>query len=331
VLDDPGIHAAVAIFVPPLGIRQEDVAEAIVAAAREHPQKPVLAVLMGREGLPAGRAELRAAGIPAYIFPESAARALAALNNYREWIDRPVLPWLPLPVDTARARAIIETARAESRNKLGELEALELFDAYGIPTAPARLATTAVDAGRVAEELGFPVVLKIVSPDIVHKSDVWGIVTGVDDAAEAKTAYARIIASVRDTAPAATVSGILVQRMVRGGRELIAGMTRDRLFGALVMFGLGGIYVEALHDVAFRIAPFGDREARDMIGQIRGAAMLGAVRGQKAVDVDAIVSVLRRISQLAEDFPEIAELDVNPLLSFADRAVAVDARVLLAD
>ncbi len=331
VLDDPGIHAAVAIFVPPLGIRQEDVAEAIVAAAREHPQKPVLAVLMGREGLPAGRAELRAAGIPAYIFPESAARALAALNTYREWIDRPVLPWVPLPVDTARARAIIEIARAESRHKLGELEALELFDAYGIPTAPARLATSAEDACRIAEELGFPVVLKIVSPDIVHKSDAGGIVTGVDDAAEAKTAYARIIASVRDTAPAATVSGILVQRMVRGGRELIAGMTRDRLFGALVMFGLGGIYVEALQDVVFRIAPFGDREARDMIGQIRGAAMLGAVRGQKAVDVDAIVSVLRRISQLAEDFPEIAELDVNPLLSFADWAVAVDARVMLAD
>lgn len=331
VLDDPGIHAAVAIFVPPLGIRQEDVAEAIVAAAGEHPQKPVLAVLMGREGLPAGRAELRAAGIPAYIFPESAARALAALNTYREWIDRPVLPWVPLPVDTARARAIIETARAESRSKLAELEALELFDAYGIPTAPAQLATSALDAGRIAEELGFPVVLKIVSPDIVHKSDVGGIVTGVDDATEAKTGYARIIASVRDASPAATVSGILVQRMVRGGRELIAGMTRDRLFGALVMFGLGGIYVEALHDVAFRIAPFGDREARDMIGQIRGAAMLGAVRGQKAVDVDAIVSVLRRISQLAEDFPEIAELDVNPLLSFADRAVAVDARVILAD
>jgi acetyltransferase len=331
VLDDPGIHAAVAIFVPPLGIRQEDVAEAIVAAASEHPQKPVLAVLMGREGLPSGRAELRAAGIPAYIFPESAARALAALNNYREWIHRPVLPWAPLPVDTARARTIIETARAESRKKLGELEALELFDAYGIPTAPAQLATSAEDAGRIAEELGFPVVLKIVSPDIVHKSDAGGIVTGVDDAIEAKAVYARIIASILDTSPAATVSGILVQRMVRGGRELIAGMTRDRLFGALVMFGLGGIYVEALHDVAFRIAPFGDREARDMIGQIRGVAMLGAVRGQKAVDVDAIVSVLRRISQLAGDFPEIAELDVNPLLAFADRAVAVDARVMLAD
>jgi acetyltransferase len=119
--------------------------------------------------------------------------------------------------------------------------------------------------------------------------------------------------------------------MVRGGRELIAGITHDRLFGPLVMFGLGGIFVEALRDVTFRIAPFGDREARDMIAGIRGASMLGAVRGQAAVDVDAIVSVLRRISQLAVDFPEIAELDVNPLLAFGDGVVAVDARVMLAE
>jgi acetyl coenzyme A synthetase (ADP forming)-like protein len=331
VLADPGIHAAVAIFVPPLGIRQADVAEAIVAAAREHPRKPVLAVLMGRDGLPAGRAELRAAGIPAYIFPESAARALRALNRHREWLDRPVLPWVPLPADRERAEAIIAGARATGRSKLDEIEALELIAAYGIPVASARLATSGADAARIAGELGFPVVLKIVSPDIVHKSDVHGIVTGVASAAETEAGYAGILKSVRRAAPDAAVSGILVQRMVRGGRELIAGVTRDRLFGPLVMFGLGGIYVEALRDVTFRIAPFGDAEARDMVTGIRGASMLGAVRGQPSVDTNAIVSVLRRISQIAEDFPEITELDVNPLLAFADRAVAVDARVMLGD
>jgi acetyltransferase len=330
VLDDPGIDAAVAIFVPPLGVRQEDVAEAIVAAANAHPQKPILAVLMGRDGLPAGRAELNAAGIPAYIFPESAARALAALNAQREWLDRPTGSWAPLPVDRARARAIIDAARAEGRAKLGELEALELFESYGIPTAPARLAASAAECARIGGELGFPVVLKIVSPDIVHKSDVGGIVTGVDSPEEAAAGYARIIESVSRMSPQAHISGVLVQRMVRGGRELIAGMTRDRLFGPLVMFGLGGIYVEALRDVTFRIAPVGDLEASDMIAGIRGATMLGAVRGQEAVDRTALASVLRRISQLAVDFPDIAELDVNPLLAFPDRAVAVDARVMLA-
>ena len=329
VLDDPGIDAAVAIFVPPLGIRQEDVAEAIVAAAKEHPKKPVLAVLMGRDGLPEGRAELNAAGIPAYIFPESAARALAALNRQREWLDRPVTPRATLPVDRARARTIIDAARAQSRSKLDELEALRLFEAYGISTAPARVATDAADAVRIAAELGFPVVLKIVSPEIVHKSDVGGIVTGVDDATEVELAHARLIENVRRASPAATIHGVLVQRMIGGGRELIAGMTRDRLFGPLVMFGLGGIFVEALRDVTFRIAPIGASDAHDMIAGIRGASLLGAVRGQQAVDRDAVAAVLQRISQLAVDCPEIVELDVNPLLAFPDRAVAVDARVML--
>ena len=331
VLDDPGIDAAVAIFVPPLGVRQEDVAEAIVAAAKQHPTKPVLAVLMGREGLPEGRAELNAAGIPAYIFPESAARALTALNHHREWLDRPVAAWTSLPVDRERARTIIEGARAGSRTKLDEMEALELFQAYGISTAPARIATSAEECARIAGELGFPVVLKVVSPDIVHKSDVGGIVTGVEDAAGATDGYTQLLESVGRTAPHATIAGVLVQRMVRGGRETIVGMTRDRLFGPLVMFGLGGIYVEALRDVTFRIAPFGALEARDMIAGIRGAIMLGALRGQKAVDLDALGSVLCRISQLAIDFPAIAELDANPLLAFPDGAIAVDARVLLTE
>ena len=331
VLEDPVIDAAVAIFVPPLGIRQEDVAEAIVAAAREHSRKPVLAVLMGRDGLPEGRAELNAAGIPAYIFPESAARALAALNRHREWLDRPASSWEPLPVDSERARAIIERARATRSLKLGELDALELFEAYGIPTAPARLATTADEAARLGEELGFPVALKVVSPAIVHKTDVGGIITGVDDAEEARGGFVRIIDTIRRSAPDAAITGVLVQRMVRGGRELIAGMTRDRLFGPLVMFGLGGIYVEALRDVTFRMAPFGDLEARDMLAGIRGTMLLGALRGEQAVDLDALASVLRRISQLAVDFPGIAELDVNPLLAFHDRAIAVDARVVLTE
>jgi acetyltransferase len=329
VLEDPGIDAAVAIFVPPLGVRQEDVAEAIVATAGEHPAKPVLAVLMGREGLPEGRAELRAAGIPAYIFPESAARALAALNRHREWLERPAERWEPLPVDRSRAREIIEGARRAGRARLDELEALALFDAYGIPMAPARLATSAREAADIGSALGYPVVLKVVSPDIVHKTDAGGILTGIDSPAEAEQGYARIIERVGRAAPDASVTGVLVQRMHGGGRELIAGMTRDRLFGPLVMFGLGGIYVETLRDVAFRIAPIGLSEARDMVRGIRGASILGAVRGQPAVDVNALVSVLRRISQIAVDFPEIAELDANPLLAFEDRAVAVDARVML--
>ncbi|HUO52595.1 MAG TPA: acetate--CoA ligase family protein [Gemmatimonadaceae bacterium] len=327
LLADPNLDAAVAIFVPPLGVRQEDVAEAIVEAAKTAPRKPVLAVLMGRDGLPQGRAELHQAGIPAYIFPESAARALAALNHYSEWISRAPQDRSLLPVDRARAQAIIDGAQREKRTKLTEIESLAMLEAYGIPTAPAQLATSADDAAARAAAVGFPLVMKIVSPEVIHKSDVGGVRLDVNDAGEARRFYGEITASVTRAVPGAHVSGVLLQRMLGGGRELIAGITRDPLFGPLVMFGLGGIFVEALRDVAFRVAPIGDGDARDMLGAIRGAAILQGMRGQPAVDSAAIVDVLRRLSQMAADLPAIQELDVNPLLAFGDRCVGVDARV----
>ena len=178
LLSDPNIDSALAIFVPPLGIRQADVAEAIAEIGTRHKDKPVLGVLMGREGLPQGKAELHEVGIPAYIFPESAARALATLCRYREWTERPALETPTYAVDTTRARAIIDRAVVGGLNKLSEIDTLDLFDAYGIPVAPARLATSPDDAVRVGEELGYPVAMKIVSPEIIHKTDVGGVMLG---------------------------------------------------------------------------------------------------------------------------------------------------------
>lgn len=329
ILSDEHVDSAVAIFVPPLGIRQEDVAESIVRVAEHHHQKPVLAVLMGREGLPQGKAELHRAGIPAYIFPESAARALAALRRHREWRARPDVPPRELTVDRARVAAIAARARAAGRAKLSEIEALDVLAACGIPAAPARLARDAEDAARVAAELGFPVVLKIVSPQIVHKTDVGGVRPNVDSVTETKVACVEMLDAVRQHAPQASVDGILVQRMVQGGRETITGITRDPSFGPLVMFGLGGVFVEAIRDVVFRIAPIQPLDAHDMVRAIRGVAILDGIRGAPPVDFAALVDVLLRVSQLALDVPEIAELDINPLLAFADGVVAVDARVLI--
>jgi acetyltransferase len=330
ILSDDHVDSAVAIFVPPLGVRQEDVAESIVRVAQHHHQKPVLAVLMGREGLPQGKAELHRAGIPAYIFPESAARALAALRRHREWRARPDVPPRALAVDRARVATIAARARAEGRTKLSEIEALEVLAACGIPAAPARLARDAEGAARVAAELGFPVVLKIVSPQIVHKTDVGGVRPNVDSVTEAKVACVEMLEAVRQRAPQATIDGILVQRMIHGGRETIAGITRDHAFGPLVMFGLGGVFVEAIRDVVFRIAPIQPLDAHDMVRAIRGVAILDGIRGAPPVDFAALVDILLRVSQLAVDVPEIAELDINPLLTFPDRVVAVDARVLVA-
>jgi acetyl coenzyme A synthetase (ADP forming)-like protein len=329
LLADANVDSAVAIFVPPLGIRAGDVAESIAAAAGQHPGKPVLAVLMGREGLPEGRAELHRAGIPAYIFPESAARALGALRRVREWRARPVVPDRPLTVDRERAARLIAQARSAGRTKLTELEVLGVLSAYGIAVAPARLAHDAEDAARAAAEVGYPVAVKIVSAQIIHKTEVGGVRTGIGTAVELKEACVEMLDSVSRQAPSATIDGLLVQRMISGGRETIVGVSRETVFGPLVMFGLGGIYVEALADVVFRIAPLGPLDVHDMLKGIRGVAILEGIRGAPPVDFAALGEVVRRVGQLALDHEDVAELDINPLLALPQSAIAVDARILL--
>jgi len=332
VLSDPNVDSALAVFVPPLGVRQQDVAESIVSVANHHPQKTVLAVLMGREGLPQGRAELHKAGIPAYVFPESAARGLAALRRQREWIARPALAPPAVSVDQPRAaRALAGTSAAGvAGGKLGELEALELLAAYGIPVVATRVVAGPDEAARAATELGFPVALKILSPQIVHKTDVGGVRLSLTTPVEVATAAAEMRDAVSRAAPDAVVTGLLVQQMIAGGRETIVGMSRDPAFGPLLMFGLGGIYVEALRDVVFRVAPIHALDAHDMIRSIRGLPLLEGIRGAPPVDFAALTDVLLRLSQLAIDYPDIKELDVNPLLAFPDGVKAVDARVLIA-
>ena len=329
LLRDPAIDTVVPIFIPPLGVDQDAVADAIVQSAREAPEKPVLAVMMGRQGLPEWRAQLHRAGIPTYIFPESAARAIAALARHREAAESPREIATPLPVDHGRAAGIIANARREGRDRLTTHQALELLASYGIPVTPARFASTREQAVSAACEIGFPVVMKVESREIAHKTDVGGVVLRIEDEKHAAAAYDSIMSSVKARQPGARVDGVLVARQVSGGRETIVGMTRDPSFGPLVMFGLGGIYAEVLRDVVFRIAPLTPRDARAMTDGIRGAALLGATRGQPPVDIASLHDVIRRVSQLAIALPEIVELDVNPLLASDRSIVAADARVVL--
>ena len=330
LLADEGVDAVVPIFVPPLGVTQEDVAEAITEAVKGDSGKTVIPVLMGRKGLPQGRAVMHAAGLPAFVFPESAARALAALCRYEEWARRPIEPFATFQVDKEAAARIIGAAVAEGRTNLNELEALAVCEAYGIEVATARLATNAEATVEIASGIGFPVVMKIVSPHIVHKTDSGGVVVGIESVDEARLAYSRILENVRRAEPGASVQGILVQKMARGGRETICGIARDPLFGPLIMFGLGGIYVEALRDVIFRVAPLTAADARNMVAGIRGTKLLGALRGQPAVSAGALEDTLLRLSQAALDFPMIEEMDINPLLAFESKAIAVDCRIRLA-
>ena len=329
LLADPAIDAVVPIFVPPFGVRQEDVASAIVAATTSVPGKPAFAVLMGREGLPEGRADLQAAGVPTFVFPESAARALAALSRHVEWTQRPAAVVEPTSGDRVRAAAILATVLREGREQLTQSESMELLESYGVPVVGSRVVTSATEAASAASAVGFPVVLKVVSPDIIHKTEVGGIRLGIANENDVRAAHDELLAAVTAAAPAAKITGVLVQREVAGGTETIVGVSRDPSFGPLVMFGLGGVFVEALRDVVFRLAPLDSTQAADMLAAIRGARVLEGIRGAPPSDRASLARAICAIAQLASDFPQIAELDVNPLLALPDGVLAVDARVRL--
>jgi len=329
VLDDPRVDAAIAAFVPPLGIRQTDVATSIVAAASNRHDKPVLAVLMGREGLPQGRAELKEAGIPGYIFPESAARALSSMHRYAQWRDRPEETPERFAVDRQRVQGILDRVHGAGRNQLTEVEALKVFQAYGIPTVPHRVAHSEEEALKAAQELGHPVVLKVLSRDVIHKSDIGGVRVNLRSHQEVAEAYQSILRSVREAQPTARMEGVLVEGYLQGGREVIVGMSTDPSFGPVLMFGLGGMYVEALKDVSFRVQPVTRFDAEEMIRSIRSFPLLEGVRGEQRSDLGILAEVIQRVSQLVGDHDRITELDINPFLSFPHGGMAVDARISL--
>ncbi len=326
VLRDENVDAAIAAFVPPLGVRQEEVAHAIVEAKQGH-QKPVLAVLMGREGLPQGRAELHEAGMPGYIFPESAAKALAAMYRYRKWLERPEGTIRVVDADREAVRSIIGRAVESGTDHLAGPDALAVFRAYGIPVLESRIVRDADAAAAAAEEVGFPVVMKVESPDVVHKSDVGGVAVDLRSGDAVRQAYEVMMTRVGEALPDARLEGVLIQPFVSGGRETIVGGTTDPMFGPLLMFGLGGVYVEALKDVVFRVHPLTDVDAREMVGSIRAVKVLEGMRGEPPSDREAIADVIQRVSQLMGENPEVRELDINPFLVREKGGVALDARI----
>jgi len=330
VLQDPNVDSViVSVAPPPLKGKEGDVAEAIVQATAARHDIPVMAVLLGRQGVSAGMRNLLKAGMPGYIFPESAARALAAMNRYRKWLERPEGSEQRFPADAPRVARIVETARKEGREKLSESEALEVLDAYGVPTVPWRQAASEEEAVAAAAALGHPVVLKVISRSVVHKSDVGGVVVGLGSEREVREGYRRMLQRVKERA-GVTPEAVLVQRMIPGGRETIVGSARDPRAGPLIMFGLGGVAVEVLKDVVFRVHPLTDVDAREMVRAIRGFPLLEGMRGEPAVDVVALEEILQRVSQLVGEHEAILDMDINPLVTFPDRVLALDARFRIA-
>jgi acetate---CoA ligase (ADP-forming) len=330
VLADPNVDAAIAAFVPPLRVRQQDVARSIVAARHAHPEKPMLAVLMGRAGLPEGRADLREAGVPGFIFPEAAARALAGMYRYRRWLQRPAGEERIFDARRADAAAIIDAARGRGVDYLDREDVLAVLTAYGISTLRSIHAASADDAAAAAAAIGLPVVLKVDSPDVVHKTDVGGVMLDVRSEDEVRNAFNAMVTRVAEQVPGARIDGVVVERFVTGGRETIIGMSQDPSFGPVIMFGLGGIYVEALKDVAFRVQPVSDIDAHEMVRSIRGVQLLEGMRGEPPADMAAIEETIQRVSQLVGDNPSIIEMDINPFIALESGGIAVDARIRIA-
>jgi acyl-CoA synthetase (NDP forming) len=225
---------------------------------------------------------------------------------------------------------VIDRARNEGRTLLTEIESKQILAEAGIPVATAKPATTAAEAVTAAETSGYPVVLKIISPDVTHKSDAGGVRLGLNSPAEVEDAFQRIVASVKAHEPNARIEGVAVQKMAPAGTEVIVGMSKDPQFGPVLMFGLGGIFVEVLKDVAFRIVPLEPKDARQMIREIKGFPVLEGVRGQPPADVAALETLILKLSEFVEAHPEIEELDLNPVFAYADGCLAVDARIVVA-
>ncbi|MBE0416023.1 MAG: acetate--CoA ligase family protein [Dehalococcoidia bacterium] len=227
------------------------------------------------------------------------------------------------------ADEIISTARKEGRTYLTELESKQILKVAGINTTEIRLARTREEAISLSKEIGFPVVLKIVSPDVLHKTDAKGVKLSLKDEEEVGEAYDEIISSIKKHEPSANIQGVSVQSMARPGIEVIIGMSKDPQFGPVLMFGLGGILVEVLKDVSFRIVPLTRRDAGEMIREIKGYPILEGYRGQEPVDIAVLEEMLLKVSDFVEGRPEIKELDINPILAYSNGALAVDARVIL--
>ena len=329
-LTQKDIHSALIILTPTAFTHVDKIAHTIVRAAKTY-KKPILCCFLGIYDVSGGIEILEENGIPTYRFPESAARVLAEMTKFTEWLSRPKTGIKKYRVNKSKAKEIFDKVRRDGRSFLFEQEAYDVLKAYKFPVIHSQIATSEQEAQDVAQEIGFPVVLKIVSPDILHKFDFGGVELNLQNKTEVKAAYQKILKNVREKNPKAKIAGVIVEEMAGKGKEVILGMNRDPQFGPTLMFGLGGIYVEALEDVTFRIAPIRELTADIMIKKTKTYKLLQGFRGDPIYDTEAIADCLKRLSQLVTDFDDIQELDLNPLIVFEEGrgCSIVDARIIL--
>ncbi len=330
-LEHPWVDGVVVLYCEVAVLDPKDLAAAlheVIACSRT--TKPITVAFVGGELTMRASEWLQKKGIPVYQSPDRAIKAMAALRDFGKIRETGFDIFEPYTdIDKNKVKEILTDINKRKSRYVTEIEAKQIFEAYKIPTANSKLAKTEDEAVKLAKEIGYPVVMKIVSPQIIHKSDVGGVKINIRTDDDVRKAYNQILNNVSKIDPKPEILGILVQEMAPSGTECIIGSTQDPQFGATVMFGLGGVFVEVLKDVSFRIAPFSKNTAKQLIDEIEAKAILHGTRGEKPKDIETLAETISRFSQLVEDFPELKEVDANPTILYEKGLKVVDARIIL--
>ncbi len=325
---DPNVDMIMVIYLPFMGLKDIDVANAIMEIKAQHPEKPVLGVFMTTSDFFTKIADMKV-NMPFFMYAEEAADGMFRLDQQRQWQERPEGKLPSYNVDKAKATEIIKNSVKEGRDQLTTLESIDVLDAYGIRACKYGLATDMEQAVEVANSIGYPVVMKITSKTITHKTDVGGVIVGIQSEEHLREEYEALIERLREKNILDGLEGVIVQEMVKGSREMVCGVATDPQYGPMMMFGLGGVFIEVLKDVTFRLAPLTDVDAEEMIKSVKSYELLKGARGTKPAQIDQIQESLLRLSQLVSDFGFIDELDINPLLisEKTGEGIAVDGRI----
>lgn len=328
VLADPGVDMAIVIYLPFLGLKDVDVADAIMAIKEKHPEKPIVGVFMTTMSFFSSLSEKKIT-VPFYMYAEEGVEALERLNRQRLWVEQPEGKIPAFEADRAAAERVFRGALSEGRAELSTRESMEVLAAYGVRVCRSQFARTEDEAAAAANAVGYPVVMKMTSKTTSHKTDVGGVRVGIASEEALRAEYRDLVAKLAERGLLDGLEGVIIQEMVSGKREMVCGIATDPQYGPMMMFGLGGVFVEVMKDVVFRIAPLTDVEARDMVRSVKAYKLLEGARGTTPAQIERVEETLLRLSQLAAELPFIDELDINPLIisEKTGEPVAVDGRI----
>ena len=328
VIADENVDMIMVIYLPFLGLKDIDVAKAVMEIKAQYPQKPVIGVFMTKSEFFTALSDMNV-NMPFFMYAEEAAEGFMRLDQQRKWIARPEGKIPCYDVDRAKAEKIMKGALAENRAQLTTRESIDVLDAYGIRVCKSGFATNEQEVVELGNTIGYPVVMKMTSKTTPHKTDVGGARVNIQSEEQLRAEYKDLIAKLTEKGLIDGLEGVIIQEMVKGNREMVCGIATDPQYGPMMMFGLGGVFIEVMKDVTFRIAPLTDVDAEEMIKSVKAYKLLEGARGTKPADMNQIQETLMRLSQLVSDYKFIDELDINPLLisEKTGEGIAVDGRI----